>query len=318
MLRKLLLIASLSFILIGCGTINTRDTAVRESIPFQPTKATKVVLVVLENTLANDALKQPFLGRLAKEGAYLSNYHAVAHPSQPNYMAIVSGSIQGVDGDNPPKVAIDEHHLHLGSKMESWKVYAEDYPGGCEPEKNAGAYKSKHVPFLNFKDMQENKTRCEKHIISFSSEHNRFRDVFKPDDLDSFSLVIPNLNHDAHGNGIFFGLFDDHAQLLKNADDWLKDNFGNLIGDEKFMRDVLFIVTFDENDTSWWHYGSDNDNRVYTVLLGKDVKPCDADNKNCSVHYDHYDLLYTMESILHVDHIKTEENKDARPIGGIW
>src|SRR5438105_2796468 len=56
----------------------------------------KVVVVVLENTDYAEGLKQPFLASLAAKGALLTKFQAEAHPSQPNYIAMISGSTQGV------------------------------------------------------------------------------------------------------------------------------------------------------------------------------------------------------------------------------
>lgn len=322
MLGKLLLvIVSLSFILTGCGTINTRDSGIaRETIPFQPPTAAKVVLVVMENTSVDEAFKQSFLARLKEDGAFLSNYHGVAHPSQPNYIALISGSVKGVDGDTPPSTPINsKDHPHLGSKgrLPSWTAYVESYPERRwdQNEGDPKPYARRHVPFLSFSDVQENPE-----LYSRIRNFREFRAVAEAGNLPSFSLVIPNLDNDAHGSGPFGGVFDDHSEQLRKMNKWLEDNFSDLIKNEgAFRRDnVLFIVTFDENDTPLSRYSSDKDNRVYTALLGNDVKHCDTDNKNCDVHYDHYDLLYTIETILHADHIQTDENTGARPIGGIW
>src|SRR5436305_14056608 len=38
----------------------------------------------------------PYLNSLARRGALLTNYHALHHPSQPNYLEVLSGSEQGV------------------------------------------------------------------------------------------------------------------------------------------------------------------------------------------------------------------------------
>src|SRR5438876_9242845 len=59
----------------------------------------KVMIVILENTDYEDAVKQPFMARLIKEGVLLSNYHAIGHPSEPNYIAMTSGSPNGVTDD---------------------------------------------------------------------------------------------------------------------------------------------------------------------------------------------------------------------------
>src|SRR4051812_18047506 len=59
----------------------------------------KIITIVLENTAYEDALRQPFMAELASRGALLTNLSAVAHPSQPNYVALISGSTHGVDSD---------------------------------------------------------------------------------------------------------------------------------------------------------------------------------------------------------------------------
>src|SRR3989442_14338307 len=59
----------------------------------------KIMIVVFENTDYPHALGRPFFGKLAKEGALLAGYYAVAHPSQPNYIALVAGDTMGVSSD---------------------------------------------------------------------------------------------------------------------------------------------------------------------------------------------------------------------------
>ena len=59
-----------------------------------------VYLLVLENrdfTSIVGSPSAPYLNSLMSEYGLATNYHAVAHPSQPNYFALVSGSTQAVD-----------------------------------------------------------------------------------------------------------------------------------------------------------------------------------------------------------------------------
>src|SRR5262249_3054404 len=58
--------------------------------------------IMTPQTQAND----PFIRWLGKHGAILANAHDIGHPSQPNYMAMFSGSTQGVSGDTPPSQLI--------------------------------------------------------------------------------------------------------------------------------------------------------------------------------------------------------------------
>ena len=49
-----------------------------------------IVVVVEENHAYNEIVgnaQAPYLNSLASGGALLTNYHAVAHPSEPNYLA---------------------------------------------------------------------------------------------------------------------------------------------------------------------------------------------------------------------------------------
>ena len=59
---------------------------------------TPVFLIVFENTDISDLSRDdaPYLNSLAREYAQATNYYAVARPSQPNYLALFSGSTHGV------------------------------------------------------------------------------------------------------------------------------------------------------------------------------------------------------------------------------
>ncbi len=128
MWKKILVLAWSGFVLSGCVTFPTEEQPPTRGGPppeaFKRPSGAKVVLVVLENKNEPPALKQPFLEKLMKEGRYLAKYHGVAHPSQPNYIAMVSGSIEGVDrGD----ADVTLERCHIGRNLSSWIVYAEDY-----------------------------------------------------------------------------------------------------------------------------------------------------------------------------------------------
>src|SRR3954454_19099140 len=64
-----------------------------------------VVVVVFENKDAESVIgssSAPYLTSLAKAGADFTDAHAETHPSQPNYIALFSGSTQGVTDDSCP------------------------------------------------------------------------------------------------------------------------------------------------------------------------------------------------------------------------
>ena len=189
MLRKLLLIVFLQFALVGCATVLTKTPS--GPAEFGQTRtpdvphAPKVVLVILENKnpeVAEDKNLQ-FLCRLRREGAYLTQYYGVAHPSQPNYVALISGSTEGIHGDSPARL----ERPHLGQKLPSWMAYAEDYPkGSCDTRISIGRYVRRHVPFLSFADVQDDKNNiCREHISDFDD----FVGAAMAHRLPSFSLA---------------------------------------------------------------------------------------------------------------------------------
>lgn len=231
---------------------------------------THVFVVVLENTDASDAEEQPFLSRLIAEGIYLRNDYGVAHPSQPNYIALVSGSTHGVNGDNPVRL----HASHLGDLLDArgiaWKTYAEDYAGSCDLDAVDGAYARKHVPFLSFANIQDDYDRCAAHIVN---AEELWPDVASGA-LPSFALYVPNMDNDGHDTGVAY------------ADRWLENQFGDLLRDPRFTDGLLFVVTFDEDES----YAN---NRVATVLWGTGVRRGAVSDRR----YDHYSLLRTIEQI---------------------
>src|SRR3954465_1233645 len=74
------------------------------AIPARSTPAARshVVVVVMENKEEGRVLgarDAPFLGRLADRGGVAARSYGVRHPSLPNYVALVSGSTQGITDD---------------------------------------------------------------------------------------------------------------------------------------------------------------------------------------------------------------------------
>lgn len=67
---------------------------------------------------------------IASQGITLTNYLAITHPSQPNYVAAVGGSTNGISGDSFTRIASSTKTIVdlLEPKGVSWGVYGEDSP----------------------------------------------------------------------------------------------------------------------------------------------------------------------------------------------
>jgi hypothetical protein len=70
------------------------------------------------------------LSWLASQGITLTNYLAITHPSQPNYIASVGGSTHWVIWDLFSRISSSEKTIVdlLDAKGVSWSEYEEDMP----------------------------------------------------------------------------------------------------------------------------------------------------------------------------------------------
>jgi acid phosphatase len=288
--------------------VTTWMTAAAESGPEAPTgpvngvastspavksRSRKVMFVVLENASYDEAARQPFLASLGRRGALLSNVTAEAHPSQPNYLALVAGSTFGVRSDRN----VDLDGSQLGDLLEAkglqWKVYAEGFPGHCFLGDRQGDYVRKHAPMLSFRNVQSSSARCGR-VVEAAQLSQDLQNGTLPD----FSLYIPNLKNDGHDTSVAF------------ADKWLAGKFGPLLADPRFTKDLLFVVTFDEDEHSFLRPSS---NRVLTVAVGDAVRPGSTSN----APYTHYSLLRLVEDALGTGTLGRED-ANAAAITGIW
>lgn len=88
--------AALAAVALGASAMTDSDVFLMDP-PFR-----RYFVIVLENLAISKTLKDPYMGtNLTSRGRLLTNYRGVTHPSQPNYIAMVSGSLNGVltDGD---------------------------------------------------------------------------------------------------------------------------------------------------------------------------------------------------------------------------
>lgn len=266
---------------------------VANTVPSGAPLFKKIMIIVLENTSYDDAVKQPFLASLIRRGALLTRFSGETHPSQPNYIALISGSTHGVRTDD--NVTIDARHIGdlLEAKGLQWKVYAEGYPGSCFLGARSDGYTRKHLPFLSFTDVQTDPIRCAR-IVDASHLSQDMRAGTLPD----YSLYIPELRNSGHGTGVAY------------ADRWLSATFGPLLQSRELTKRLLLVVTFDEDHPSQLFPSS---NHILTVLLGDSVNPGAKSDKA----YNHYSLLRLIENEFDLGDLN-ENDAQAPEITGIW
>jgi hypothetical protein len=277
-------VALAAFVAVACS----ESAATREPLP----RFDRVIVVVLENkdqsnVLGND--EAPNYNRYAKNNAVLSHYGGVAHPSLPNYLALVSGSTHGIRTDCttctvPGKSLADSlERAHL-----SWKTYAEGLPRPGFTGSSTGRYAKKHVPFLYFRNILSKPSRLRR-VVPL----RQFWRDFAAARLPSFSLVVPNLCHDMHDCSV------------ERGDTWLGGFLKPLLGSDQLENSVIFVVTDEPSDVN-------PTAAVPALALGPLVKAGLTYSRRTS----HYGLLRTIEDAWGLPLLG--HSAQARPITGIW
>ncbi|KAG0255160.1 hypothetical protein DFQ27_006391 [Actinomortierella ambigua] len=255
--------------------------------PFVPgTMFDRILVVFMENTDYTEAAGNEHMVALAKRGVLLSDLSATTHPSQPNYVAFLSASIDGIHDNGNHKSKRENLVDLLEAKGISWKGYQEDYPGGCFLFDSTNLlYRRKHNPFMSFASITNNPTRCAKIVNA-----NQLNADIANHNVPQFAFYTPNMDHNGHDTS------------LRYSSNWLHGFIEPLLNNADFMKNTAIVITFDEDETKI----PSNHNRVYSILLGGAVRasPGTVD----ITPYTHYSILATIEDNWGLGHIN---NNDA-------
>ncbi|MCW3473268.1 alkaline phosphatase family protein [Limobrevibacterium gyesilva] len=174
-----------------------------------------IVVVMMENKdysqIIGDMVDAPYINSLAADGALLTNYTAIAHPSQPNYFALFAGSTFGVTDD--------DHHTEFDPTLATILQSAgKTFTGYVES--NGRSYD--HNPWESFPEG----FTVEQDFNTFPSGNFA--------NLPSVAFVSPNVHDDMHDGTITQG------------DDWLQANLDSYAQWAR-ANNSLLIVAWDES-----------------------------------------------------------------------
>ncbi|MGA8534165.1 MAG: alkaline phosphatase family protein [Candidatus Tumulicola sp.] len=265
-----IIVAAASALLIGWlspGLVpNGGSTGVRPAVtPAQSRPhAENVVVVIMENRdydLIVGSSQAPYVNRtLVPQAALMTNSHAIGHPSRPNYVALFSGSTQGITNDFCPRTfSAANAGAELLAAGKSFGGYSESMPANGYTGCWSGKYARKHNPWVDFTNVPPASNRV---YLGF------------PKSPPTLSIVVPNLCNDMHDCS------------TRTGDDWLKTHLPPIIDYDRAHRGLL-ILTWDEADPD-----RNRTNRIATLLIGPMVTPGSYDQS-----IDHYSVLRTIETI---------------------
>ena len=267
--------------LVGCGSTSHPGPALELRSGSLPSSArSHVVLIVMENKEAGAVLgssSAPYLNRLVRRYGLASASYAVTHPSLPNYLALTSGSTQGVSSDCTSchfsaRNLVDE----LEARAISWRGYFEDVPSPCFAGAGAGGYARKHNPFIYYDDIARSRERCAR-LVGFGALASDLRRGTLP----TFAWITPNLCDDTHDCAVATG----DRFLARTVPAIVRE-----LGPHGFV-----VITWDEGSTNAGCCGGvAAGGRVATIVAGPDVRPGARDARPL----DSYGILRTVEDAL--------------------
>ncbi len=214
----------------------------------------------MENRSYSQVIDSPYISKLAGQYGVATNYHAVASPSLPNYLALTSGQTWGITDNNfhdLPAVGLGAQLTDAGL---DWRAYMENMDNGCF--NSPPPYALKHNPFAYYG------SACPPQVTSLANWTTEMAGT-----APRFVWITPDMCHDGH----------DCSTAV--ADDWLSQMVPVIQDLSAWKNNGLLIITWDE--------GAGSDDQVLTLV----VRPNSIARKS-NQPYDHYSLLATIEDQL--------------------
>jgi hypothetical protein len=216
-------------------------------------------VIILENHSYSQILGNPccpYLNAQASAGRIYANYHAITHPSLPNYLALSGGSTCGKTGTDAVAPYCPGRNLwdQLRTAGLHWRVYQESMPTRCSLT-DTSHYAVRHNPEALYADQAHSAT-CVGHVLPLPATISA---------LPALTFVTPNICNDMHSCSAATG------------DRWLQTWLPKFLA----VPGTRVVVTFDEGSS---------DNHIAAFEVGAGVP--NAVNRS---NYSHYSLLAGIE-----------------------
>ena len=228
-----------------------------------------VFVVVLENVGYEAVVGSPnapyINNQLIPRGTLYTQSYGIVHPSLPNYLALFSGSTQGVknnkciDDPTAPNGPFSKPNLYSRLVNNGYSItgFMETLPYAGYTGCHYNAYAAKHNPFVYFSNVPG----------------DAWVPYTKRNLWPNCAWIIPNLKHDMH-DGV------DLADQVKRGDTWLSTEMPPILS-YNAANNGLLILTMDEGPREL------NSNHLFTLLIGGNEG---VGRRNGTV-IDHYDVL---------------------------
>lgn len=251
-----------------CGTIATP--------PPTSTTISHVVWIVMENKGYSSVIgsaNAPYINSLASQCGLATNFdtgESPALPSLPHYIAMTSGSTQGITDNKSPSahpLAVDSIFSQLGAGR--WSALQESMPANCT-KYSRGEYAVRHNPAAYYTDIR---TQCAVQDVPLGAA---------PDISAPFTFITPNLTDSMHRTATN----TTTAAEVKSGDDWLAGEMPLIFASPEYTGgSTAVFLTWDE--------GTIRSDHIPTLVLS----PYTAAAQSTTA-FTHYSMLKTTEEML--------------------
>ncbi len=217
--------------------------------PRAPAGPPHVMVIVEENHSYSEVIgspDMPYLNSLAGRYGLATNYFDLSHPSEPNYLGMISGSIWDNPADRTPQEGTYSGQTLVGQMAASgiaWKAFMEDMPVACDLNDTygPGGYDVNHNPFMYFNTIRNVPSQCGR-VVPF----NQLAADLNSGSAPAFIYVTPNITHDMHDGS------------LQQGDAWLQQEIPLVLASSWYRSGGIVVITFDEGESS---------DRVATIVI---------------------------------------------------
>jgi hypothetical protein len=248
-----------------------------------------VFMILMENTdwknIKGNANCPYINNTLLPMASYATKYYTPPgnHPSEPNYIWLISGTNFGIRNDNPPANNHKSSTANLFTQLDqagiSWKTYQENISGTDVPDVDAYPYGVRHNPFVFFDAVRNNLTYCSNHVRPYPELATNLTD----NTVARFNFITPNVTNDMHdtvsgGNG------------QRQGDNWLKAEVPKILASQAYTNGGLLIITWDEA-------AGNGDGPIGMIVLSPRAK---GGGYNNTIRYSHSSTVRTLQDIFGV------------------
>ena len=250
--------------------------------PASSSAPPRVMVVVMENASTSSVLgntQMPYVNSLASNYGLATESYGLAHPSLPDYLALVSGSNQGVTADLTPATtgifAAPTLATQLTAAGFTVKAYAENLP--ASPSADAGEYAVRHFPWAYFTSPPA--------IADSTSLMGDLNSANPPD----FVWYTPNL------------IDDQHDGTPAQADAFLSTFITAVQSTSWYATGGQIIIEYDEGaDSDTTGINGGNGGHVVTIVVSWATR---LSPKQSAVPVDTIGILHSIEDVYGLAHL---------------